>query len=117
MGNPPWTQTPWTDHSHRVVIEGKDQAIRDTATIAGADIVGLYTDASVAARTLSKDLGVQRVILPTMSLHKRGTWHDPVSPTPRRQHDCGFHYKPPIPGYRTASRDEADRDRHWLVNM
>jgi hypothetical protein len=28
----------------------KDQAIRDTATIAGADIVGLYTDASAAKR-------------------------------------------------------------------
>lgn len=50
MGNPPWIQAPWIDQSHRVVIKEKDQAIRDTATIAGADIVGLYTDASVAKR-------------------------------------------------------------------
>jgi len=38
------------DHSHRVVIKEKDQAIGDTATIAGAGIVGLYTDASAAKR-------------------------------------------------------------------
>jgi ribonuclease HI len=50
MENPPWIHAPWIDHSHRVVIKEKDQAIRDTATIAGADIVGLYTDASVAKR-------------------------------------------------------------------
>jgi len=50
VGNPPWIHAPWIDHSHRVVIKEKDQAIRDTATIAGADIVGLYTDASVAKR-------------------------------------------------------------------
>lgn len=50
MGNPPWVQAPWIDHSHRVIIKEKDQAIRDTATIAGANIVALYTDASVAKR-------------------------------------------------------------------
>jgi uncharacterized protein YbcI len=31
-----------------VAIKEKDQAIKDIATIVGADIVGLYTDASVA---------------------------------------------------------------------
>jgi ribonuclease HI len=30
--------------------QGKDQETRDTATITGADIAGLYTDASVAKR-------------------------------------------------------------------
>jgi ribonuclease HI len=50
IGNPPWIHAPWMDHSYRVVIKEKVQAIRDTATITGADIVGLYTDASVAKR-------------------------------------------------------------------
>jgi hypothetical protein len=53
MGDPSWVQAPWIDHSHRVVIKEKDQAIRDTATIAGGGTVGLYTDASVAKRLAS----------------------------------------------------------------
>jgi hypothetical protein len=36
-----------------VVIKEKDQAIRDTATIAGGGTIGLYTDASVAKRLAS----------------------------------------------------------------
>lgn len=34
MGDPPWVQAPWIDHSHRVVIKENDQAITHTATIA-----------------------------------------------------------------------------------
>jgi hypothetical protein len=47
IGNPPWVQSPWTDHSCRVKIEERNQAIKDAATIAGANILGLYADASV----------------------------------------------------------------------
>jgi ribonuclease HI len=53
IGNPPWVQPPWTDHSYRVKIKERDQAIRDAATIAGANILGLYADASVTKRLAS----------------------------------------------------------------
>jgi hypothetical protein len=52
-GNPPWIQPPWTNHSYRVKIKERNQAIRDAATIAEANILGLYTDASVAKRLAS----------------------------------------------------------------
>jgi hypothetical protein len=69
MSNPPWIQAPWTDHSYRVAIKEKDQAIRDTATIAGADIVGLYTDASVAKR-LAAIAVVQRIGMVTQVVRR-----------------------------------------------
>lgn len=53
LENPPWVQPPWIDHSSRVVIEEKSQAIREAATTTGANIPGLYTDASVAKRLAS----------------------------------------------------------------
>jgi ribonuclease HI len=52
-GNPPWVQPPWTDHSYRVKIRERNQAIKDAATIAGANILGLYADASVTKRLAS----------------------------------------------------------------
>jgi ribonuclease HI len=53
LGNPPWIQPPWIDYSNRVEIKERSQAIRETATTAGAHILGLYTDASVAKRLAS----------------------------------------------------------------
>ena len=53
IGNPPWVQPLWTDHSYWVKIKERDQAIRDAATIAGANILGLYADASVTKRLAS----------------------------------------------------------------
>jgi hypothetical protein len=53
LGNPPWVQPPWIDHSSQVVIEEKSQAIREAATTIGANILGLRTDASVAKRLAS----------------------------------------------------------------
>jgi hypothetical protein len=50
IGNPPWIQSLWTDYSYRVKIKEKNQAIKDAATIAGTNILRLYTDASVAQR-------------------------------------------------------------------
>jgi hypothetical protein len=69
MGNPLCIHAPWMDHSYRVVIKEKDQAIRDTATIAGADIVGLYTDASVAKR-LAAIAAVQRTGIVTQVVRR-----------------------------------------------
>jgi acetylglutamate synthase len=53
IGNPLWIQPPWIDYSNRVEIKEKSQATRETATTAGANILGLYTDASVAKRLAS----------------------------------------------------------------
>jgi hypothetical protein len=69
MGNSPWIHAPWIDHSHRVVVKEKDQAIRDTAAVAGADIVGLYTDASVAKR-LAATAVVQRTGIVTQVVRR-----------------------------------------------
>ena len=52
-GNPAWIQPPWIDHSYRVKIKEKSQAIKDAAIIAGANILGLYADASVTKRLAS----------------------------------------------------------------
>jgi hypothetical protein len=52
-----------------VVIKEKDQTIRDTATIAGADIVGLYTDTSVAKR-LAAIAVVQRTWIVTQIVRR-----------------------------------------------
>jgi ribonuclease HI len=60
LANPPWIQPPWTDHRNRVEIKERNQAIRETATTAGANILGLYTDASVAKRLASIAV-VQRI--------------------------------------------------------
>jgi ribonuclease HI len=69
MGNPPWIHVPCIDQSHRVVIKEKDQAIRDTATIAGVNIVGIYTDASVAKR-LAAIAVVQRIGIVTQVVRR-----------------------------------------------
>jgi len=53
LGDPPWIQPPWVDHSSRVVIEEKGQAVREAAATVGANILALYTDASVAKRLAS----------------------------------------------------------------
>ena len=53
IGNPPWVQPPWTDHRRRVKIKERNQAIKDVAIIVGANIVGLYADASVTKRLAS----------------------------------------------------------------
>ena len=53
IGNPPWIQPPWIDHSYRVKIKEKSQAIKDAAIIAGANILGLYADALVTKRLAS----------------------------------------------------------------
>jgi hypothetical protein len=50
IGNPPWIQSPWTDHSYRVKIKERNQVIKDVAIIVGTNILRLYTDASVAKR-------------------------------------------------------------------
>jgi ribonuclease HI len=55
IGNP-----PWIDYSNRVEIKERSQAIRETATTAGANILGLYTDASVVKRLASIAV-VQRI--------------------------------------------------------
>jgi hypothetical protein len=52
-----------------VAIKEKDQAIRDIATIAGADIVGLYTDAS-AAKRLAAIVVVQRTGIVTQVVRR-----------------------------------------------
>jgi hypothetical protein len=53
IGDPPWVQPPWIDYSYRVKIKEKNQAIKDTVTIAGANILVLYADASVTKRLAS----------------------------------------------------------------
>jgi hypothetical protein len=58
--NPPWIQLPWTDHRNRVEIKERSQAIREIATTVGANILGLYTDTSVAKRLASIAV-VQRI--------------------------------------------------------
>jgi hypothetical protein len=60
LANPPWIQLPRTNHRNRVEIKERSQAIRETATTAGANILGLYTDVSVAKRLASIAV-VQRV--------------------------------------------------------
>lgn len=69
MGNQPWIQAPWIDQNHRVIIKGKDQAIRDTTMIAGAGIVSLYTEESVAKR-LAAIAVVQRTGIVTQVLRR-----------------------------------------------
>jgi hypothetical protein len=64
IGDTPWVQPPWTDHSYRIKIEERSQAIKDAAKIAGAKISGLYVDASVAKRLASIAV-VQRVGIAT----------------------------------------------------
>jgi hypothetical protein len=64
IGGPLLIQALWIDHSYPVVVKEKEQAIRDTATIVGADIVGLYTDASVA-KQLASIVVVQRIEIVT----------------------------------------------------
>jgi hypothetical protein len=64
IGNPPWIHPPWIDYSNRVEIKEKSQAIRETATTSGANILGLYTDASVAKRLASIAV-VQRIGIAT----------------------------------------------------
>jgi ribonuclease HI len=51
--SPPWIQPPWTSYSHRVEIKEKSLAIREASRIAGANILGLYSDTSVAKRLAS----------------------------------------------------------------
>jgi hypothetical protein len=70
LGNPPWIQPPWIDYSNRVEIKEKSQAIRETATIAGANILGLYTDASVARRLASIAV-VQRIGIATQVVRQK----------------------------------------------
>jgi ribonuclease HI len=53
MASPPWIQPPWISHSHRVEIKEKSLAMREASRIAGANILGLYSDASVAKRLAS----------------------------------------------------------------
>jgi len=53
LGNPAWIQAPQVDHSHRVTIEEKDNAIRDISRAAAANVFSLYTDASVTKRLTS----------------------------------------------------------------
>jgi hypothetical protein len=60
LANPLWIQLPWTDHGNRVEIKERSQAIREIATTVGANILGLYTDASVAKRLASITV-VQRI--------------------------------------------------------
>jgi ribonuclease HI len=57
--------TPQPPSSH----QGKKQAIRDTATIAGADIVGLYTD-TPAAKRLAAITVVQRTGIVTQVVRR-----------------------------------------------
>jgi hypothetical protein len=53
MANPPWIQHPWRSHSGRIEIKEKSLAMSEAAMIAGANILGLYTDTSVAERLAS----------------------------------------------------------------
>jgi hypothetical protein len=64
IGNPPWIHPPWIDYSNRVGIKERSQTIRETATTAGANILGLYTDASVTKRPASIAV-VQRIGIAT----------------------------------------------------
>jgi hypothetical protein len=53
IASPLWIQPPWISHSHRVEIKEKSLAIREALRIAGANILGLYLDVSVAKRLAS----------------------------------------------------------------
>jgi hypothetical protein len=53
IGNPPWIQPPSIDHSYRIKIKERSQAIEEAAITSGANILDLYTDASVAKRLAS----------------------------------------------------------------
>jgi len=53
LGNPAWIQAPRIDHSYRVTIREKDEAIQDISRVAGANVFSLYTDASVTKRLAS----------------------------------------------------------------
>jgi hypothetical protein len=53
MGSPPWIQPPWISHSYLTEIKERSQASREAAKIAGANILGLYSDTSVAKRLAS----------------------------------------------------------------
>jgi hypothetical protein len=64
IGNPPWIHPPWIDYSNRVEIKERSQAIRETATTLGANILGLYTDTSVVKR-LASIIVVQRIGIAT----------------------------------------------------
>jgi hypothetical protein len=64
IGNPPWIHPPWIEYSNRVEIKERSQAIRETATTLGANILGLYAGASVAKR-LASIVVVQRIGITT----------------------------------------------------
>jgi hypothetical protein len=78
IGNPPWVQLLWTDHSYQVKIKERNQAIKDAATIAGAKILGLYADASVTKRLASiaviRRTGIATQVVRQDSIGWASTW-------------------------------------------
>jgi hypothetical protein len=70
LENPPWIQLPWIDYRNRVEIKERSQVIREIATTAGANILGLYTDASVAKRLASIAV-VQRIGVTTQVVRQK----------------------------------------------
>jgi hypothetical protein len=64
IGNSPWIHPLCIEYSNRVEIKERSQAIRETATTLGVNILGLYTGASVAKR-LASIVVVQRIGITT----------------------------------------------------
>jgi hypothetical protein len=57
LGNPAWTQPPWLDQSWRVVIQSREEAIREVGMAATVYTIYLDTDTS-----LGKKLAVVAVV-------------------------------------------------------
>jgi ribonuclease HI len=69
LGNPAWTQPPWSDQGRRVVLRNREEAVRETGMAAAALTMCLYTDASVGKK-LAAIAVVQRVGIGTRVLRQ-----------------------------------------------
>jgi hypothetical protein len=69
LGNLAWTQPLWVDQSWRVLIQSREEVIRETGMVAAACTMCLYTDASVGKK-LAAIAVVQRVGIKTRVLRQ-----------------------------------------------
>jgi hypothetical protein len=70
LGNPAWIQPPWLDQSWRVLVQSREEAMRETGTAAAAYTMCLYTDASIG-RKLAAVVVVQSVGIQTQWFGKK----------------------------------------------